>query len=86
MRVLKKLPLEQVLDQRFQRWFFECPGAWYGNMPGSFGPRGNITVDVTKIVEAILFLSKRLKIVGSRLSSREEGAVVLEIEWKDGAA
>lgn len=64
------------------RNFFNCPGAELGNMPYSLGednPRGNITVSIGKLLDAIAFLKRRYNLIETR-PSRFEGSVMIVIE------
>ena len=69
--------------------FYNCPGAWVGNMPGdvagSFLNRGHIVVDSEMVVPAIKFLSRFYVLTGSQVSRTHDGVrdgLLIRLETK----
>lgn len=48
----------------------DCPGGWYGCNPDQWG-RGHVVVDGAKVVEAVRWLSKRVKLISSKTTTDE---------------
>lgn len=62
--------------------FYNCPGAWYGNMPEQSSVNdGNVTVDASLILPATTYLKRYYRVKGTR-SSRESGGIVIDITVK----
>lgn len=60
--------------------FYDCPGAWRGNSPGSFesNPRiGNMVIDPKLTVQALAFLRRRAEIVSTDLSPQGDGLLII---------
>lgn len=68
-------------SSKFERLFFACPGAWYGNPPTETAP-GNITIDATRIGQAIPWLSKRAQILETRISRDSNPGLFVSYTWK----
>ena len=71
--------------KRASRWdkaFYRCPGAWLGNQPGTFGPTGTITIDVKRVIEALIHLRRYFIVTNPRLAEHERDGLILDIQWK----
>lgn len=47
--------------------FYNCPGAWLGNMPDKDHKTGNIVVDPARIDPALSFLKRRFHVTGTSI-------------------
>ena len=66
---------------QWDRAFYRCPGAWFGNEPAGGIGEGNITVNVHKITQAIGWIKRRFQIVDTFVSPHHDG-VTFVIRWK----
>ena len=71
------------MSGKWERAFYGCPGAWYGNGPEGEKP-GNITVDVAAVPCAVKYLLRRFRIIDSVLSLDPNPGVQFRIAWRAG--
>ena len=60
---------QDKIEKRFDKLFFACPGAWFGNCPRD-GHSGHISIDPAETVAAVAFFKRRrVNIVSTRVIS-----------------
>jgi hypothetical protein len=57
--------------------FYDCPGAWFGNVSFDGTDHGAITVDANNTLEALAFLRRRVTLTGVKPSQREPDGIVI---------
>lgn len=71
-----------MTKNEFDRIFYACPGAWYGNSPNPpYYPVGNITVDAECVIPAYKYLSRRVCIRATH-ASVGKGGISFDIAYK----
>ena len=79
---------KQLGKNKHERRFYDCPGAWVGNMPGSMPSipnSGSIVVDAEKAIMAIRFLNRYYTLTGSSAYD-QGGAIGLTIQFETKGA
>lgn len=67
-------------DKPFDRLFYSCPGAWYGNPPTKTA-NGHIVVDLSTVHRAVRFIERsRRFMTGSGDAKRmDDGGVMIPV-------
>ena len=72
------------LKTKWDKGFYGCPGAWLGNKPEGT-QTGNITVDISRIDEAVPHIRRFFSVIQCKLSKyapAENPAIMFEVIWK----
>jgi len=69
-------------EKQSDKIFYATPGAYFGAMPETMHyEKGHVTVQTVKLLDAVSYLRKYYKIIGTR-SSRYEDATMIDIAIK----